>query len=160
MWTYRMGGDARTASSSPLWRQGAFRLNGFLISLEKRPSSRWRACEPTVHDDVGESVSCSASRPRPAEGKSMVRAHSLLNRSRRRSRRPTLPLSGRRERRRERITISSGLSFLSPLANLLLYVMLKAYTCMAIKHLQAQALVGFQIRRVPYLQSFWQSSQG
>ena len=56
-------------------------------------------------------------RPRPAEGTHLIRACSLVNRSRRRSRQPTLPLSGRRERRRERMTISFGLPFISPLAN-------------------------------------------
>jgi hypothetical protein len=68
---------------------------------------------------VGESVSCSAPRPGPVEGRNMTRGHSLVNRSRRRSRRPTLPLPGKRERRRERITIPSGRSFLSSLANVL-----------------------------------------
>ena len=47
----------------------------------------------------------------------MARACSLVHRKRRRKRQPILPYSGRRVRRRLRITISSGRFFLSPLAN-------------------------------------------
>ena len=74
-WLHRTRTRTRTRQSLP-----------FSFSRQ-RPSVRIRrASADILYAVVGESISCSASRPRLVEGKNMVRACSLVNRSRRRSR--------------------------------------------------------------------------